>query len=279
MKLAGGDLFVIQVCNLVLMAVTLGVGTNCLATPQGRAAFIAGALVFPYFLFGFLSLNKEIYAMCAAVFYAAYMVRGHKRHLVAALVLAACARYYMLLALVVLPFLVPRAGPVRWGAIAAMLLVISVAAPLAKALVPGYSGEDVLEVTGTTGVLFSRAIDAYGYALVYPIKYLVLVPLKVYGLLLATGREGDAMEAMVSLCSLAVLLPSLAVLLVHRRASFVVKRLVIAGLVAPMPLMWSEIMHWRYYSFVYFFFLMAVVMHFVEGRRLLAPAPPVPAHA
>ena len=54
---------------------------------------------------------------------------------------------------------------------------------------------------------------------------------------------------------------------------------VIAGLVAPVPIMWSEIMHWRYYSFVYFFFVFAIVLHGADRPPRARVATPLSAHA
>lgn len=276
MKVAGGQLLLVQAINLIVMALTLGVAVRCFATFAGRITFLFGALVFPYFLFGFLSLNKEIYAMCSAIFFASYMVRGRVNHLVIALTLGACARYYLLLALLVLPILVPRNGPPRWLLIVGLLLSISVMAPIAKDLVPGYSGEDVTDVAGLTGRFFSQAIDHYGYALVYPVKYVALIPARAYSYLIGSERAGDAMEALVSLASLAVFVMACRIMLRkgRYRANPTTRRLIVAAFVAPMPLMWSEIMHWRYYSFVYFFFLVAIVLHsFDHKRHRSLPAP------
>ena len=281
MKLAGGELLFVQAANLLVMVLTLGAAFKCLPPVRARLAFLGAALVFPYFVFGFLSLNKEVYAMSAAIFFACYMVRGHWSHLVIALVLAACARYYLLVALLLLPVLVPRDGPIRWRLVVALLVAVSIAAPIAKQLVPGYSSEDVTEVAGLTGQLFSKAIDSYGYALVYPLKYLALIPTKAYSLFLGSDRAGDPMEAVVSLASLIAFVMACRILLRkgRRRAGPAVRRLVFAGLVAPVPIMWSEIMHWRYYSFVYFFFVFAIVLDRAE-RRTRARAPvPLPAHA
>ena len=269
MKLAAGDLFLIQACNLLLMAVTLTVAFKCFATLRGRVVFLIGSLAFPYFLFGFLSLNKEIYAMCSAIFFASYMVRGRLTHLLAALLLAACARYYMLFAMLSLLALIPRSGGPRYRWIFALLLFISLVAPIAKSLVPEYSSEDVLEVSGVTGLIFAKIIDFYGYVLVYPIKYLTLIPLRAYSFLLASGRAGDGMEAIVSIASLVVVVLAFRILRSRRPASTLVSKLILAAFVAPITMMWSDIMHWRYYSFVYFFYLFAVVLHFVERHRAL----------
>jgi len=281
MKLAGGDLLLVQAANLLALALALHAAIGCLPNARARLNFLGAALVFPYFLFGFLSLNKEVYAMCAAIFYACYIVRGRARHLVLALVFAALARYYLLIALLLLLVLVPRQGAVRWRLTLLLLVVISVAAPVVKALVPGYSSEDVLEVSGLTGRLFSQAIDSYLYVLVYPIKYLALIPSKAYGLLIGSDRAADPMEAIVALASMIAFVVACRIALRRgrHRADPVVQRLVAAGLIAPAPLMWSEIMHWRYYSFVYFFFVFAIVLHQSGHAGHARAAAPVPAHA
>ena len=267
MKLSDGNLLPIQALNLALMVVTLKVAFDCLPGQRSRLQLLACALIFPYFLLGFLSLNKEVYAMCSAILYATYMASGRRSHLLAALVLAACARYYMLAALVTLLVLVPRDRSPRYGLIVALLLAISVAAPLVKRLVPEYSSENLLEDSGAAGVFFSSVIDSFGYVVAYPLKYLVLVPMRAYSLLLGSGRTTDPMEAVVSIASLAALLLAVGILARRKSRDTVAGRLVIAGLVAPIPIMWSEIMHWRYYSFVYFFFVFAIVLAAEDRRR------------
>lgn len=279
MKLADGNLFMIQACNLILMGLTLWIAFKCFATRRGRITFMAGALAFPYFLLGFLSLNKEVYAMCSAIFFAGYIVRGRLMHLVVALLLAACARYYMLVAMLSLLVLIPRNGRPRYGWIVALLIFTSLAAPMAKLLVPGYSSEDVLDVTGVSGMIFAKIIDSYGYALVYPIKYLALIPLRLYSFLLGADRAGNGMEAVVSIASLVVVVFAIRILLTKSSASPLVRRLLLAGFVAPITIMWSDIMHWRYYSFTYFFFFFGVILHFVERRRLAPARHVAPSHA
>lgn len=271
LKLARGDLLTIQLCQLVLMIVSLWVGLRCFDTSRARIAFMVGALVFPYFLFGFMSLNKEVYAMCSAIFYTSYMVRGHKSHVLCALLLALCARYYMVIALLALLFLVPRDGPPRMKWAFLMLVLISIAAPIAKSMVPQYSSEDLLEAPGMAGIFFSRAIDSYAYFLVYPLKYLALIPLRAYSFVIDPSRMGNAMEGVISLLTLAVLAPSLWILIARKPTTGLVRRLIAAALLAPVPIMWSEIMHWRYYSFVYFFLVTALVLQHVDRRRAQRP--------
>ena len=267
MKLASGDLFLIQTLNLALMTVSLKIAFDCLPRRRARFEFMAGALAFPYFLFGFLSLNKEVYAMCSAILYACYTARGRRSHLLAALVLAACARYYMLICLLTLLVVVPRDKAPRYRLIMVLLLAISFSAPFIKSSIPGYSGEDLLEDSGRAGVFFSSLIDSFGYVLAYPIKYVALIPMRAYGLLIGSDRTTDLLEGAVSITSLAALVLALRILSQRKPRNGIAQRLVVAGLVAPIPIMWSEIMHWRYYSFVYFFFLYAIVLHREASRR------------
>jgi hypothetical protein len=267
MKLADGNLFLIQACNLALMGITLRVALDCFATRRGRMTFLAGALLFPYFLFGFLSLNKEVYAMCSAIFFASYIVRGKIFHLIVALLLAMCARYYMLIAMIALIVLIPRNDHPRYRWIFTLLILISLMGPIAKAFIPEYSSEGLLDVSGVTGLIFSSIIDIGGYALIYPIKYMAIIPQRAYSFLLGSGREGDAMEAIISIASLVVVALAIGIFFAKRPTTPLVRQLIVAGFAAPIPIMWSEIMHWRYFSFVYFFFLFAVILHAENNRK------------
>ncbi len=266
MKLVDGNLFVIQLFNLVVMGFTLRVALKCLPSVQAQSRFLVGAFVFPYFVFGFLSLNKEIYAMCSAILFGCYLIRGRRLDVLLALALALCARYYMFVSLLAVIVMLPRAKPPRYKLILAILVIISVAAPISKTLVPQYSSEEVRDVSGLTGLLFSQAVDSFAYAVIYPIKYVALIPLRAYSFILSTGREADAMEALVSVTTLWVFISGLWLLSRKHCASPLVRQLVVAGLIAPIPMMWSDIMHWRYYSYVYFFFTFALAIHASETR-------------
>lgn len=275
LKLSGGNLFLVELCNLLLMMVSVFVALRALSTFRGRMLFLVMSMLFPYFAFGFLGLNKEIYAMSSAIFFGSYYILGKRSHLIFALLIGACARYYMLIALLTLLFTVPRVGPVRYGRMLAVLAAASMAAPLAALFVPQYSAEGLLEGASFASTLFSTLINNFAYGVAYPLKYLVLIPSRAYAFLV--GASEDAMGGMVSILSLVVLFWALAILRDRRRpADPLIKRLVIAGLAAPIPIMWSEIMHWRYYSFVYFFFLYAIVLNGeARARRASRPAPAV----
>jgi hypothetical protein len=267
MNLVSGELLLIQLWQLTLMFISISIGVECFNTVRGRITFIAGTLAFPYFLLGFLSLNKEIYAMCATILFASYYLRGKWSHLMVALILAMISRYYMVISLVTLLLLVPRIGKPRYWLIFAMLVVISVAAPFVKSIVPGYSSEGLLDAPSNIGLISSRIIDSFGYAIFYPFKYVILIPMRAYGFFVDTSRAANAMEGLVSIGSLAMLILVMYLVLLRIPMRPVVMRLILLGFVAPMPIMWSEIMHWRYYSYVYFFFMFAVILHFVDRPK------------
>jgi len=266
-NLVNGNLLLIQLWQLALMFVSIKVGVGCFETMQGRVTFIVGTLIFPYFLLGFLSLNKEIYSMCATIFYASYYLRGKRSHLLVALILAFFSRYYMLISLVTLLLLVPRISKPRYWLICTMLIVISVVAPFAKLIVPMYSSEELLVAPSRIGLISSKIIDSFGYAIFYPVKYVILIPMRVYSFFIETSRTANAMEALVSIASLAILILVLYLVLLKIQTRPIVGRFILLGFIAPMPIMWSEIMHWRYYSFVYFFFIFAVILHFFDRHQ------------
>jgi len=268
MKLAGGNLLLILATNLFLMLTTLKVALDCFDTRGTRLTFLIGALLFPYFLFGFLSLNKEIYAMCSAIFFASYWLRGKRSHLLAALLIAFAARYYMLLALVFLLFVFPSGAKPRYWLAVSTLLFISVVAPFLKTRIPGYSSEGLLQGAGVTQIVFSTAIDSYGYALVYPIKYITLAPTRIYSVIIGLGRPADPMEAVVSLLTTGLLCVAAYVIVFKRSISALPKRLALMALISPIPIMWTEIGHWRYFSYVYFFLLFSAVLFLSERQDL-----------
>jgi hypothetical protein len=267
MNIVDGNLVLIQLWQLMLMCVSIKVGIDCFHTMRGRISFIMGSLIFPYFLFGFLSLNKEVYAMCATIFFSSFYLRGKWLHLMVALSLAMISRYYMLIALVMLFYLVPRLAKPRYWLFFVSLIVISIAAPIVKSIIPGYSSEGLLDAPSRIGGISSGIIDSYGYWIFYPLKYFILIPMRAYSFFIDSSRNADAMEALVSILSLFMVIMALYLVLIKKRIHPMVRRFILLGFIAPMPIMWSEIMHWRYFSFVYFFFMFAVILHFVDRHK------------
>jgi len=272
LKLASGNLWIVQAGNLMLMILALRAAVNCLPDLRSRMQLVAGALIFPYFVFGFLGLNKEIYAMCSAIFLSVYYVGGKTRYLLLSLFLAGLARYYMLLSILFLIFAIPRAKSPNYRMIMAAALAISFLGPVVKSLIPDYSKEEVLDVAGLTGMIFTAMIDHGAYFIAYPIKYLFLLPQRLYSWFIDPTRASNAMEAGVSVITMVVMFRVFLVVWSRQFRESPAFKLVLLGAAAPLPMMWSDIMHWRYFSFVYFFYLFALVQYRAMNRQSLAPA-------
>lgn len=273
MIISQGSLLAIQILNLLIMVLSMKAVFDSLQSFNGRMLFLLFSLLLPYYVLGFLSLNKEVYAMCAAMLYISYMVRGQISHLIVAVLLALAARYYMVAALLLTMIAIPRHGAIRYLWIIAALLGISAVAPLIKTFIPEYSYVNLLEGSGRTAAIFAEIVDNFGYALLYPFKYGTLLLVRPFSYL--TGNTSDLIGAIVSALSILMIVIVGWLVASHKRLPEISRRLILAGFVAPIPLMWSEIMHWRYYSFVYFFFLMAWIVYLEDkqNRRQQASEP------
>lgn len=253
-----GNLFVVLSINMAVMLLAIYAGLRCFSTTNAKMLFLICAFALPYFSLGFLSLNKEIYAMSSAIFFAAYMCRGRYGDIVMSLVLALAARYYMLAAILFTLLAFPRTGNIRYLMIVAVLAATSIAAPLVRTLIPEYSYENLVENSGSTAVILSHIVENFGYAILYPVKYGLLLVTRPYSYL--SGSTNDAIGAIVSMLSLSAAALAFGLITMRARLRPIVQKLIIAGFVAPVPIMWTEIMHWRYFSFVYFFFVFAIIL-------------------
>lgn len=268
MRALDGNLLFVLLLQLTLIILTLKISVGYFNTGSGRILFIFLSLFFPYLSFGFLSLNKEIFVMCSAIFFASYLSRGLKFHLAMALILAAAGRVYMLAALIILLFMIPRNSEIKYWRILFTLFVFTTLAPFSSSLVPGFQSLNLLENnTGRMAPLLATAVNNFGYFLIYPIKYVLIIPSRAYGYFIV-GGSNDFTGALVSIVSLTMLLIATWLWLKRGKLSTTVKSLILAGYVAPVPILWIELVHWRYYSFVYFFFLFALIIHLEERRAL-----------
>ncbi|MGQ3076554.1 MULTISPECIES: hypothetical protein [Rhizobium/Agrobacterium group] len=268
MMLFDGKIILVQLLNALVMMICLLASQRCFKTERVKFLYLFFCMVFPYFSFGFLGLNKEVYAMSSAMLYSVFIVSGAKRFLIASLVLALMARYYMLAPLIMLMLIFPRHRPPRYYLAGLSLVLVSIIGPLAKTMVPEYSYANLLEGSGRTAVIFSTLIDNFGYAAIYPIKYMILILVRPFGFFFA--GNGDSVGAVVSVLSCIAGALAIYVFAKAKRNHREIGLFVLAGLLAPIPLMWSEIMHWRYYSFVYFFFIFAICIY-MDSVRTGAP--------
>ena len=263
--LAEGNLFAVQMLNLALMYLTMRTAIGSLSTNVGKMTFLFCSLVFPYYAFGFLSLNKEVYAMCSAIFFGIYLIRQKFVYFLISLLLAATARYFMIASILMLFLIIPRRKEPRFFLALMILVGISLVAPVIRGLVPDYTAENLTDTGGASSVFFDTIVQNYGYAFLYPFKYVMMMLLRPYGYLI--GSTHDAIGAAVSALSFVAAGIVAWMWLGKRTLTPLVRRLAMAGVVAPIPIMWSEITHWRYYSFVYFFFLFAIILQREAERR------------
>lgn len=268
MMLFDGSIFLVQLFNASVMMICLMVSQRCFKSEPAKFFYLLSCMIFPYFSFGFLGLNKEVYAMCSAMVFSAFIVSGAKRFLIFSLLLALMARYYMVAPLIMLVLIFPRHRSPRYYLAGLSLVFVSIVGPLAKTMVPEYSHMNLLEGAGQTAVLVSTVIDNFGYAAIYPIKYVILILVRPFGFFFA--GNGDAVGAAVSILSCIAGALAIYVFAKAKRNHREIGLFVLAGLLAPIPLMWSEIMHWRYYSFVYFFFIFAICIY-MDSVRTGAP--------
>jgi hypothetical protein len=276
LKVANGDIYGVLLFNLGVMAASLYLAIKNISSHTGRIFFLLGSFVFPYFTFGFLAINKEIYTIASAVFFAIYYLNGRIRYLLLSLLFAWFARYFMVASILFVFCVFPRDRRPRYWLAVVSLIGISFVGPVIKRHIPGYSGgEQILDSAGKTGALFVHIIDWYGYALLYPFKYFLLIPMRIWSLVSGLGRAQDPMEAVVSVVTLGAIFCASAVYIRSKGDSIDhmrIRNFVMMGFLAPIPIMWTEITHWRYYSFVYFFFLFAIALRF-KRRQLFCPAP------
>lgn len=273
MILFHGNLLWVQLLNASIMMFSLLVSQRCFERVETKIFYILACLIFPYFSFGFLGLNKEVYALSSAMLFAAYLKSGSLRIFLLSLLLALMARYYMVAPLIMLALTFPKGRAPRFYIPGLALVLISLIGPVAKSFVPQYSYLNLIDGSGKTAYILSFVIDNFGYTFIYPIKYIVLLLVRPFGFLFA--GNGDAVGAVVSLLSAAALAVSLSLTLRPLKAPQYVGIFVLAGMLAPIPMMWSEIMHWRYYSFVYIFFLFSICLSMdgVPGISSVGHAP------
>jgi hypothetical protein len=85
--------------------------------------------------------------------------------------------------------------------------------------------------------------------------------------MIGLGRPADLMEAGVSLLTIGLLPVAAYIIVFKRSASASAKTLALMAFMAPIPIMWTEIGHWRYFSYVYFFLLFAAVLYFADRQE------------
>ena len=224
--------------------------------PRKRGLFIFLVTLNPFIFLGFFSINKEIFLISSALLFLAYYNSLNVKYLFLCFVVMMFARSYMFVVYLFVVFVFPPKSTVNWKLLFFGVLIMNFAAPLFlnASLIGGTSG-DLLNEAGSVAVIMSELIRKYLYFLVYFPKYLLLILIRIWSAYLQ-GIEGDYKsnfrDLLVSLYSIVVVFYS--VFSIHRYKSRNFKFLLIA-ILSPLPLMFSDIFHWRYYIYVLPFFI------------------------
>lgn len=182
--------------------------------------------------------------------------------LIFALLLAFCARSYLMISLVLMLFVFPVKYKPRWSLLLFTIVSLSIL-PFIISQLSGFSIHLIDGEIGRAAILFSSLIREGLYIIVYPFKYLILMLSKTYqGFNVGfdfSNRPQDLHEFFVSFLSLLVFSYSLYIYLFKRKSTDT--RFFYLGLFSPILLQFSDIFHWRYSAFVYVFFIFYILSY------------------
>lgn len=217
-----------------------------------QISFFFLILFIPYVLLGFFALNKEIYVVSSTLFFLAYYKSLDKKYLLFCFITLFFARYYMLLVFLFTLFVFPpQQKTIRWWALWGALLFISLVAPLVLSggALLSYSADTAVGTSGNVSLLFSELIRKFMYFVSYIPKYILLI-LSRFWTVIVSGIHGEAKANLLGFLfsSYTLILFAFALFRVHfpKRYNF---RFLMMVLFSPVPIMFNDIFHWRYYLF------------------------------
>ena len=145
----------------------------------------------------------------------------------------------------------PQSKKIRWWAIWGTLLFFSILAPfiLTGGVLLSYSGDKAVGTSGAASLLFSDLIRNFMYFLSYFPKYISLILSRVWTVIVS-GIHSEAKGNLLGLLfsSYTVILFMIPFFKVHFPSRYNYRFLMMV-LFSPVPLMFSDIFHWRYYLF------------------------------
>lgn len=228
---------------------------------RNRILFFFGIILIPYVALGFFALNKEIFVVSSTLFFLAYYKSNNIKYLLYCFFFLFFARYYMLFVFVFCLFIFPPGtGKVRWGFLLLTLFLVSLLSPfvLTGGALMSYSSDAAVGDSGFVSLTFSNLIRNYMYFVAYIPKYIMLI-LSRFWTIIVSGIHADAKANLLgflfSLYTILVLI--LVVFKVHNKKSDSYPYLMMA-IFSPLPIMFNDIFHWRYYIFtipVFIFYL------------------------
>lgn len=271
--LSNGSIFTTSIFNLIVVFVAITAWLGSFNRKEFTFNPVLVILIFPYLSLGFFSLNKEVFVMSSILLFIRYWLRGGYGYLFMAFVVAWMGRYHMAIVIIFLFAVFPRDRSPRIRLAITSLFFISIAAPFLKSFIPGYSSEGLIDQSvGVIMKIFIDMVDSYLYFIIYPFKFIALAMFRFYGVFVAANEDAAnslVMEAYISLLSVAIATYSFWLYMFRRRSlCYTSKALFLMGFLSPIPILWSDIGQWRYYSFTYFLFSAGLIVHF-ESKRVL----------
>ncbi|MDC5703097.1 hypothetical protein OPW41_00765 [Vibrio europaeus] len=218
-------------------------------------------IMMPTLFFGFIAINKEIFLISGTLLFLSYYVSGSKRLLVLSVLVMLMSRSYMLAFYIYVMAVFPRnLTYISYKRLMLSMIAISMVCPLILSSGEFGTAEDLLAGSGTLAQFFGSGIRKGLYFLLYLPKYLFLIVMRMWSAYmegLFGAYQANLRDFLLSLYSIALI--CWAFISIHRYKSYEF-RFLIMGVFSPFPLMFSDIVHWRYYIFCLPFFMTYIVL-------------------
>ncbi|WP_318484981.1 hypothetical protein [Photobacterium leiognathi] len=220
-----------------------------LSIEKNRLAFFVLCLLNPFVFLSFFAINKEIYVITSMLFFLSYYNTSKKKFLILCLMSVLFCRIYMFPVFLFLFFIFPINGEIRRKTLISSILFISLAAQVTLNL---WGKTGLLDNSGFISVFFSKLINDYLYFIAYIPKYIYLVFMRFLSVIdvgFVGVYKSNLRDMMVSFYTIILILFSI---LKYFRSNIKCSdtRYLIMAIIAPYPIMFNEILHWRYYIFV-----------------------------
>jgi hypothetical protein len=173
LKTLGGDRFLVYLFNVACLTAAFAIVVRTF--PVNRLQFLFYLTLTPLVFTSLLSINKEIVAVAATAFFAAYYQSGRRWQLVVGLVASFLVRWQMTLFMLVFIAMASPINPVRRRRLLSIvLLTLAISVAYVHNLdtfqridqVASLAGRQEVEGSGLYGVFLSVQ-NAYGYVLVF----------------------------------------------------------------------------------------------------------------
>lgn len=261
--LAKGEIYFVLLFTLLIFFTSLRRLIYCFTiynTQVNRKLFIFLSLLNPFVFLGFFSINKELFLIASSFHLISYYISGRKSDIIFCLLIALLARAYMLPVYFFVVLAFPRGKEIRWWVVFLTLLLMSVVAPyiLSGGVFGSHDSALLTSNAGSVAIFLSNVNNNFLYFIFYIPKYIVLVVYRLWSLLLYGGEleyASNIRDGLTSLYSMCLIV----IAMIRRRRGDLSNKIFWIAVLSPIPIMFSDIMHWRYYLFTLPMYLMVVL--------------------